>query len=113
MSQQTVQHRIHELNTIRKTLPEDIYQRRKKSIFTTLKRFAPGGSANIAAMRDKNGELHTDPAGMATCLREHWQQVFDAKATDGRLRRDWLLDASNLFFFEIVPTQFELTAKAH
>ena len=48
-------------------------------------------------MKDKHGELHTDPCGIAPCLSEHWQEVFNEKQTDKRLRQRWMRHVRDRF----------------
>ena len=45
----------------------------------------------IAAIRNPtDGEIVSDPQGIARVLTEHWQKVFNAKSTDVGLRQSWI-----------------------
>ena len=50
----------------------------------------PGWTLEIVAVKTSNGEVVADAADMASALNEHWQQIFESKATDGNLRRQCL-----------------------
>ena len=83
--------RIRELNKCRSSLPEEIYARRKNVISRRLKRLLPAGASNeVAVLKDSEGSYHTDSAAIANLLSQHWQQVFDQKTTNPRLRATWL-----------------------
>ena len=82
--------RAEELRKVKNSLPETIYEQRKKGLMTTLKSMAPGGSSDIAAMVGQDGHIVTDSAEIAKLLNDHWQNVFDHKPTNGDLRMKWL-----------------------
>ena len=93
----SVKQRTDELKHLEGMLPEHIYNQRKRSLLTSLKCLAPGGSIDVAAIKDSDGNVYTDPAGIATVLHTHSQSVFDMKDTDAELRAKWLRDFPPLF----------------
>ena len=92
--------RAEELKTVRQTLPEVVYQKRKNCILSSLKRMLPAGSGDIAAMIDSDGNIATETDEIARVLNTHWQQVFDWKPTNRDLRLKWL---------ELVKNKFQLS----
>ena len=85
-----IQVRADELKRLRASLPETIYEQRKKGVLASLKSMAPGGCGDIAAMMDEDGKIATDASEIAKVLNSHWQKVFSHQATDRELRMSWL-----------------------
>ena len=89
--QTSTQARIKELRLIKDSLPENLYSQRKSSILRTLKKLIPGGSGQLHALRDDlTGQVTTDPQTIGKMLTKYWQNVFEEKATNATLRKDWL-----------------------
>ena len=61
----SVKQRVSELKQLQGSLPKHIYNQRKRSVLTALKRLAPGGSADVAAIKDDKGVVHTDSVGIS------------------------------------------------
>jgi hypothetical protein len=86
-----VDERIRELSSCRNGLAEETYKHRKNGIVTRLKKLIPAGpKAEIMIIKDKQGKYHTEASKIAALLSEHWQDVFDRKPTDKKLREMWL-----------------------
>ena len=80
--------RTRDLNATRHSLAEETYKRKKDGIARRLKRLIPAGTSNdISVLRDSDGELQTEPSSIARALTQHWQHVFNQKATDANLRK--------------------------
>ena len=57
---------------------------RRGQLMTRLRRLRPGASTVLSAIRDADGTIRHDAAGMAEALRRHWSSVF----ADKHLRED-------------------------
>ena len=57
--------------------------------------YPAGASNDISVLRDSDGELQTEPSSIARALTQHWQLVFNQKATDANLRKTWLGSTRN------------------
>ena len=66
------------------------YRRSKESVMKKLKRLMPGNSTALAAIQLPSGDVSSDPATMATALKEHWGKVFKHKEIDQNLLETWL-----------------------
>jgi endonuclease/exonuclease/phosphatase family metal-dependent hydrolase len=108
--QSSTQERIAELRSSRSSLPDQIYKQRKDGILGALKRLIPGSGAKIESIRDaSSGGVVSEPMRIAQVLTEYWQQVFDDKPTNAKLREQWLkrFRGRNNFNFtvaELTPT---------
>lgn len=71
LMQLDVRERADELKAAKNHLPKEIYERKKQSIASMMKRMLPGGSCEIAAMVDAKGLIVTDVPSIAACLNEH------------------------------------------
>ncbi|CAK0852851.1 unnamed protein product [Prorocentrum cordatum] len=60
--------------------------------FRLLSRICPGRKGGLSAVKDRRGRVHLTPDGIASSLKEHWQDFLQRKATDAALRSGWLED---------------------
>ena len=87
----SVKDRVEELKTVKRQLPDSVYQQRKQKILSLLCKLLLGQSSGIVAIRDPDtGEVVREPRDIAKCLTNYWQQSFDRKDTDSSLRSEWL-----------------------
>ena len=90
LMQTSIRDRAEELKRVKDSLAENVYANKKKSIAEMLRRMMPGGTSEIAAIKDATGRIVTSSRDIANVLNEHWQHVFARKDTDEKLRRNWL-----------------------
>jgi len=64
--------------------------RKRFQIGQSLKKLKPGSNSALAAVRDSDGEVHTDVKEMAKVLKKYWQDVFSDKKIDLRLLDAWI-----------------------
>ena len=65
---------------------------RRGHVFRKLARLSPGRPTSLSAVMDAQGQVVTDPAAMAACLRRHWADVFAARRVDSPALRRWMRD---------------------
>jgi hypothetical protein len=92
-----IKERAKELRHVRGHLPETIYEQRKRGILASLKSLVPGGSKEIAAMTREDETIATEAKDIASLLNMHWQQVFNHKPTNAKLRSSWLQNVRGKF----------------
>ena len=68
-------------------------QPRRGNVMQRLRRLRPGCSTMLTAVRGTSGATEHTPAGMMESLRQHWRQVFTARAHDEEATRAWLESA--------------------
>ena len=89
--------RIEELRRLRDSGPSDfVLQAQKENILVRLQRLLPGTTGGLSVMRDKFGDLTSDPAEMAGILNEHWGSVFSRKDVARHKIASWLVDGPSL-----------------
>lgn len=84
------QSRADELKRLRASMPETVFEQRKKGVLATLKGMLPGGVRDIAAMVRQDGKIVTEASDIADVLNTYWQKVFSYKETDKELKSKWL-----------------------
>jgi hypothetical protein len=89
--------RADELKAARSTLPEVVYEQRKKGLLSQIKRMLPASSKDIAAMVDEDGAVMTEAEDIARLLNSHWQKVFSSKPTNRERRLNWLENVRGKF----------------
>ena len=87
------------MKTLRQLLDEDDEDaeederevaRKRFQIGQSLKRLKPGCNSGLAAIRGKDGEVHTDVKDMAKVLTTYWQDIFADKRIDLKLLDAWI-----------------------
>ncbi|CAK0880235.1 unnamed protein product, partial [Prorocentrum cordatum] len=90
LSQKAVADKLNMLRRRRDFLPGRAWRKRTANIVPTLSKLVSGPTNSFHAVRDPQGEIIADPAGIAWVLSLHWQRTFGAQATDGALRERWI-----------------------
>lgn len=86
-------HAIHELELLRRDLPDlsdEEIQRRRQKTTRLLTKLAPGRGTAVSAIQHTDGHVYTDPAHMASALRDRWQGIFTSKPTCAITRQRWI-----------------------
>ena len=67
-----------------------IKAKRKGQLLRKLALLCPGMGGSVGAIRNKTGEVVTDPGEMAEAQKEHWEDIFQERLVDLKKVKKWL-----------------------